>query len=87
MSESARDEKGIFLAALEQEPGEQRKAYLKEACGEDAAMLARIRELLASHDGSLGPLDAPPPGLGIEPTVSQPFTEQPGTQIGPFKLR
>ena len=32
MSESARDEKAIFLSALERESVDQRESYLQEAC-------------------------------------------------------
>ncbi len=47
--------------------------------------MQRVRELLASHDESHGPLDSPPPGIGV--TINQPtIVERPGMSIGPYKL-
>src|SRR4029077_5867224 len=54
-------------------------------CVGDPELLRRVRELLSCHDGSVGLLDAPPPGLAC--TVDMPASsEQPGTVIGPYKL-
>ena len=85
MSDLTHNEKAIFLSALEMKSVSQRESYLREACGDDTRMLARIRELLDSHDGTLGPLDAPPPGVGV--TLDVPVViEKPGSLIGPYKL-
>ena len=54
------NEKELFLAALEYETQQQREAFLNEACGDDAQLLVRVQELLATHAGSLGPLDHSP---------------------------
>jgi serine/threonine protein kinase/tetratricopeptide (TPR) repeat protein len=73
----------IFLAAVELPP-DQRTAYLKEACGNDRDLLARVELLLAaqSHVGSF--LESPAPELGA--TVGHFVIEKSGTVIGPYKL-
>jgi serine/threonine protein kinase/Flp pilus assembly protein TadD/type II secretory pathway component PulJ len=75
----------VFLAALDKVTPVERAAYVEGACTGNVALLARVRELLASHEQSEGPLDAPPPGYEL--TVDQPtLSETPGTRIGPYKL-
>src|SRR5216684_4464241 len=87
MPEQAVDEKAIFLAALEQATQPQREAYIQGACEGDPELLNRVKELLSVHQESQGPLDAPPPGVGIPPTIDEPaIAERPGTMIGPYKL-
>ena len=58
--------KDIFQGALEL-AGEQRSAYLNEACGEDQELRAEVDRLLATDGDSEGFLDTPhttglPPG-------------------------
>jgi serine/threonine protein kinase/tetratricopeptide (TPR) repeat protein/DNA-binding beta-propeller fold protein YncE len=84
MAEPARDEKAIFLAALEKTTPAERNAFVEGACAGDPELLERVRELLESHDESVGPLDSPPPGLAA--TLDKPIAEGPGTVIGPYKL-
>jgi len=81
----ARDEEVVFLAALEQSTPEARTAYTERVCAGDTRLLQRVMELLASHAESLGPLDAPPPGLQL----SRPYSEASsiGEQIGAYTLR
>jgi eukaryotic-like serine/threonine-protein kinase len=86
MSQQARDEKAIFLAALEKSTPPERSAFLEEACAGDPALLERVKELLVTHEESRGPLDSPPPGLDGNSTIDQPIAEAPGTVIGPYKL-
>jgi serine/threonine protein kinase len=83
------DDLDIFSAALELETLEQREKYLLEACGENAALRERIEALLRSSDKVSRFMEAP--ALGIEdgpdsPTLDQPLSEEPATQIGPYKL-
>src|SRR5438874_967147 len=85
MTEHAKDAEGIFLAALDEATARERAAYIEGACAEDAELLRRVRELLDCHQGSQGPLDVPPPGLGGTVNVP-PINERPGTVIGPYKL-
>src|SRR4029079_9786421 len=85
MTEQERDAEAIFLAALDKTTPQGRVAYVEAKCAGDLELMRRVRELLGCHEGSLGLLDVPPPGLGC--TVDMPATsEQPGTVIGPYKL-
>jgi serine/threonine protein kinase/WD40 repeat protein len=86
MLEYAKDEKAIFLAALEQVTAPEREAYLQGACEGDPGLLKRMKVLLSVHQQSQGPLDIPSPGVGTAPTLDEPITERPGTIIGPYKL-
>jgi eukaryotic-like serine/threonine-protein kinase len=63
MTAVARREEAIFLGSLEWGTPEDRLAYVDCACAGDPALRARVLELLAAHDKTHGPFDAPPPGL------------------------
>src|SRR5262249_4320125 len=78
------DEKDVFVAALALPEGEEREAYLRAACAGRAAFLGRVRELLAAHEDSQGPLDRGPAALGV--TVEAARAEGPGSVIGPYRL-
>ncbi|MEI8383991.1 MAG: bifunctional serine/threonine-protein kinase/formylglycine-generating enzyme family protein, partial [Planctomycetota bacterium] len=52
-------ERELFLAALEIEDPAARLAHLKTECGNDAALLARVESLLASHEGQSRFLNTP----------------------------
>ncbi len=85
MNEHVQDAEAIFLSALEKATPAERVAYIEATCEGNVDLLRRVRELLASHDQSRGPLDSPPPGL--VGTMEMPTTsERPGTIIGPYKL-
>jgi tetratricopeptide (TPR) repeat protein len=81
-------EDALFAAALEHTPAE-RPRFLEQACGTDAALLQRLRLLLAAHDKAVDrfdratkPLD---PGEEIDGFVS--LAEHVGTLIaGRYKL-
>lgn len=92
---SARDEKTIFLAALEIESDRERQAYLTRACGDDQRLLAAVKELIAIHRQEQNLLDAP---LVTAPTLDRlpDFNRQPAArrafeatsgEIGPYRLR
>ena len=85
MDTPSRNERDIFLAAAEL-TAVAREDYLMSACAGDPDLASRVRDLLAAHDISRGPLDAPPPGLGEERTVDRTPPVHLGTQIGPYKL-
>src|SRR5262249_3761007 len=77
----------VFLAALDKATLQERAAYVEGACGGDAALLARVQELLRAHDQSQGPFDSPPPGIAVtSEDAGTPKGEAPGTAIGPYKL-
>jgi serine/threonine protein kinase len=81
-------EESLFAAVLEQ-PRDERSRFLEEACGTDAALLQRLRALLAAHEKAVGILDQPVPPQGPpEETVDYlPPGEQVGTVIaGRYKL-
>jgi serine/threonine protein kinase/tetratricopeptide (TPR) repeat protein len=84
MTENAKDAEPIFLAALEKAGPQERLAYVEEACAGNPELLARLRELLNSHEESHGPLDAPP--LRAVEAAPPSIAERPGTVIGPYKL-
>jgi serine/threonine protein kinase len=85
MDNPSRNERDIFLAAAELTAA-AREDYLRSACAGDPDLASRVRDLLAAHDISRGPLDIPPPGLGEEQTVERTPSVHLGTQIGPYKL-
>jgi serine/threonine protein kinase/WD40 repeat protein len=84
MPDLAANIEAIFLEALEQ-PEPARAAFLDRACGGDALVLRRVRELLQGHEQSRGPFDAPPAGLAGTADLHT-GQEGPGAFIGPYKL-
>ncbi len=75
-------ERAIFEAALDIASADGRLGYLQGACGEDAALLARVQALLRAHEAPEGFLpERPRDGA----TVSL-VTEKPGDKIGHYKL-
>jgi serine/threonine protein kinase len=85
MSQQGHEVEAVFLAALDRATPEERAAYVEQACAGRPDLLERVRELLASHDESRGPLDAAPPDLAG--TLDGPgMAEGPGTLVGPYKL-
>jgi len=80
-----RDEEAIFYAALELKSAAERKAYLKQACGDDVDLLARIQALLAVYESKHSILEAAAASLNV-PLQEEPLSEGPGTIIGRYKL-
>ena len=68
----------IFLGAHERE-GDEREAWLLEACGDDEGLLAEVRRLLASEDEASQFLEKGDASLKIAKMVSG--------KIGPYTLR
>lgn len=88
------DARAIFEGAIEKAP-EKLNAFLDDACGDDFALRQEVEALLRSHREAGNFLEASE--SRIAPTLDQipaagsddaetPFTEGPGTQIGPYKL-
>src|SRR5262245_40486561 len=77
-------EKEIFEQALDLESAEERQRLLAQACGDDAALLARVQALLrASEEESCFLPDEP----AQSPTVlASAVTEKHGDRIGSYKL-
>src|SRR4051812_10947180 len=77
-------ERDIFIAALQKDDADARRAYLAEVCGSDAALRSRVEELLAVHERAASFGESPPTGPAV--TVDHPPAEEPGTLIGAYKL-
>ena len=84
MTNNAHNAKAIFGKALEIQSPEEQSAYLDEACGDDAQLRSEVEDLLQAIDEA-GSFMARPV-MEPQPTIDQPITEKPGTQIGPYKL-
>jgi WD40 repeat protein/serine/threonine protein kinase len=76
-------EKALFEQALDVASSAERFAFLRGACGEDAALLARVQALLQAHEAAEGFLPGQPAG----PASFVPVSEKPGDRIGRYKLR
>lgn len=79
-----KNEEAIFNAAIKIDPPAERAAFVKSACGDDDALLARVEALLKAHYEDKSFLNKPP--VGINSTLDSPLTEGPGTRIGRYKL-
>ena len=79
MSRIPKREQALFADALER-PTEERGAFLANACGADARLLARMLALLAAHDEPERILAAVPASLLSVPE------EKPGDVIARYKL-
>jgi eukaryotic-like serine/threonine-protein kinase len=81
MPTTPRTEESIFTEALDKRSPDELVAFLDGACGSDAALRARVENLLRSHEHAGSFLRKP-----LAATVDQPAREQPGMVIGPYKL-
>jgi eukaryotic-like serine/threonine-protein kinase len=77
-------ERLVFIQALEIESPPDREAFLRHACGGDAALLGRIDALLRASDGAPAFLPGQPGGSPFP--RGWPGPEGPGKQIGRYKL-
>src|SRR5262249_49657783 len=85
MSDGKADAKALFLEALERPGREEVLRFLDEACGGDAALRARVEELLRAHQDAGSFLERPAGGP-VETVDEPPRGEGPGTVLGPYKL-
>ena len=84
-TEYRKNEEAIFNAAIEIKSNAERAAFVKSACGDDTALLARVEALLKVHFEDESFLKSPPGGM--DGTLDAgPLTEGPGTSIGRYKL-
>jgi serine/threonine protein kinase/predicted Zn-dependent protease len=82
------DAKSIFLDALDCKGAEELERFLAIACGSDEALRGRVEELIRAHRDAgafLGGLGEPG-GTAKQNGADEPFTERPGSVIGPYKL-
>jgi WD40 repeat protein/serine/threonine protein kinase len=78
------DEEAIFNVARQIEAADARVDYLRQVCGEDAALRERVQALLGVHDTDQSFLASPAVAAGA--TLDEPIREGPGTVIGSYKL-
>jgi serine/threonine protein kinase/Tfp pilus assembly protein PilF len=77
----------LFCAALELEGSAARSAFLDRACG-DPELRRRVEELLEADPEANDLLEVPAPiPAATAPLDSRTGVEEPGTVIGPYKLR
>src|SRR5262245_11053349 len=79
------DEQAIFDVARKISSVEVRDAYLHQVCGDQPAIVKRVRALLRHHAEGASFLEAPPQGLTPDRTTDG-GREQPGMLIGPYKI-
>ena len=80
IADQSNREKEIFEQALDITPAEERLRFLTNACGQDAALLARVQALLRADESGESFLPEQP-----KATVGA-ITEKPGARIGRYKL-
>ena len=85
MNVGEQTEEAIFKAAIKLESPAERMAYVRQACGSNEALRARLDVLLQAHDEAGNFLEAPPFDLDAA-LESPPVCEGPGTIIGRYKL-
>src|SRR5262249_2654686 len=84
----------LFLEALELRSPAERRAYLAQACGDNAGWRAQAEALLSASERAGSFLEKPPveggetvdPLGGAGADASKALVETPGSMIGPYKL-
>ncbi len=78
----------IFCAAVGLESDSERAADLDRVCGRDAELRGRVDKLLAAQARAGSFMEDPddPDATIDRPVAEPPVAEQPGTEIGPYKL-
>jgi serine/threonine protein kinase/tetratricopeptide (TPR) repeat protein len=84
MSASAQEIKAILGKALEYAEPEERSGYLRDACGDDAALRAEVASLLQALEKAGSFLESP--ARGSDAALVGPVAECPGTVIGAYTL-
>jgi WD40 repeat protein len=85
MLQTPRTEESIFAEALGKPSLSERAAFLDDVCGTDAALRARVENLLSSHENAGSFLNKQPVTPGDTTDVG-PLAEVAGTVIGRYKL-
>src|SRR3954471_24989500 len=78
-------ERDLFIAALQKEGADQRREYLRAACGPNPALLDRVEGLLKVYEDADSFLESPASAPTLTVELQGPL-EGPGTVIGPYKL-
>ena len=85
MSDTPKDAKGIFLAAIEIGDLAERAAFVTRACEGDEPLRRRVEDLLRAYGESDGPMEKL--AAALAPTqLGEPVREQVGATIGAYKL-
>jgi len=85
MADRANDIETIYNAARQKPAGAERSEYLDKACGNDAGLRSRVEALVKADEEAGSFLESQP----FEATITidkAPVVEQPGDNIGPYKL-
>ncbi|UCG49371.1 MAG: serine/threonine protein kinase [Phycisphaerales bacterium] len=85
MHDKENDIETIYNAARQKPSGTERSAYLDKACCNDASLRSRVEALLKADEEAGSFLESPP----FEATITidkASMVEQPGDNIGPYKL-
>lgn len=85
-----RPAKDIFLQAVAIQSSNERLAFLARACADDSGLRNQVDRLIDAHERQESLLDRAAPALsaaGFAPTVSKVDREQPGSVIGPYRIR
>src|SRR5262249_33329585 len=82
--ENTMSDSEIFKAAVKL-PGEERAAYLDQACGNDHGLRQEVQSLLQAHEARGSFLGLHKDGLEVTEDY-HPISERPGTVIGHYKL-
>ena len=87
MSANLQKARELFLHAVGKLPLDQWDAYIAEASGGDVELQQQVRHFLQVHREAGSFLEQPAVAIAEpSPTLDQPITEKPGTQIGPYEL-
>ncbi len=86
MSDDAGKAMSIFLSAVENHAPEQWGTFLDDVCPDDIELRRRVELLLSAHLGDDSFLDRGEEDDAAKATAHRPIREQPGTQIGPYRL-
>ena len=73
----------IFHEALQRDPA-LRDAYLRQACGGDAALHREIADLLTHHEETVG--FEPWAAAAAAQLIASPVSLEPGQFLGPYRI-
>jgi serine/threonine protein kinase/tetratricopeptide (TPR) repeat protein len=87
MSPASLSEEEVFQMARRIDSPDARRAYLDQACRDDATLRNQVESLLAAFEASESFLETPATAIASEiQNRDQTVTEHPGAIIGPYKL-
>jgi serine/threonine protein kinase len=74
----------IFLAALDRDP-QERAAFLRDACGDDSALLVQVEGMLAA-DGQANLIDSPAAEVAADLLVAVNGSLEPGQTVNQYEV-